>query len=160
MLLTDRRAAFVFIALTAATAVVSRASRGPAVAHLIFVGLLTAASYLIAFGGVASWGIDSAVAHFVLPAAAAPLLLSAAIRSGVVAWPRADGHGIDVAVIVIAAGLTIALGAVWELVEFACDSFFGTQMARGYEDTMRDLAADSVGAVTGAVLAVRFWRPR
>jgi hypothetical protein len=39
-------------------------------------------------------------------------------------------------------GLTIAVGAAWELVEFACDSFFGTDMAHGYEDTMRDLTAD------------------
>jgi hypothetical protein len=160
MLVTDRRDAAVFIVLTATTAVVSRASRAPAVAQLVFTGLLTVASYLIAFGGVGGPAPDSAVAHFVLPAAAAPLLLSAALRSGVVASRRSDRHGIDVALIVMTAALTIALGAAWELVELACDSFFGTEMAQGYGDTIRDLIADSAGALTGAVLAVRFWPRR
>jgi hypothetical protein len=160
MLVTDRRDAAVFIVLTAITAVVSRASRAPAVVQVIFIALLTVASYLIAFGGVGGSAPDSAVAHLVLPAAAAPLLLSAALRSGVVAWPRSERHRIDVALIVMTAGLTIALGAAWELVEFACDSFLGTEMAQGYNDTIRDLIADSAGAVTGAVLAVRFWPRR
>jgi cell division protein FtsW (lipid II flippase) len=160
MLVTDRRDAAVFIVLTAITAVVSRASRAPAVAQVVFIALLTVASYLIAFGGVGGSAPDSAVAHFVLPAAAAPLLFSAALRSSVVAWPRSERHRIDVALIVMTAGLTIALGAAWELVEFACDSFLGTEMAQGYNDTIRDLIADSAGAVTGAVLAVRFWPRR
>jgi hypothetical protein len=160
MLVTDRRDAAVLIVLTATTAVVSRASRAPAPAQVIFTGLLTVASYLIAFGAVPGPAPDSAVAHFVLPAAAAPLVLGAALRTGVVASPRSDRRGIDVALIVITAGLTIALGAAWELVEFACDSFFGTEMAQGYDDTIRDLIADSAGAVTGAVLAVRFWPRR
>jgi len=60
-------------------------SRTPAVAQVLFVALLTVASYVMAFGGVGSAALDSAVAHFVLPAAAAPLLLGAALRSGVVA---------------------------------------------------------------------------
>lgn len=56
--------------------------------------------------------------------------------------------------------LTIAFGAAWELVELACDAFFGTEMSQGRDDTIRDLIADSAGAVTGAVLAVRFWPRR
>jgi hypothetical protein len=31
------------------------------------------------------------------------------------------------------------------LVEFACDSVFGTDMAQGYDDTIRDLIADGAG---------------
>jgi hypothetical protein len=62
-------------------------SRAPAVARVLFVTLLTVASYVIAFGGVGSAALDSAVAHFVLPAGAAPLLLGTALRSGVIAWP-------------------------------------------------------------------------
>jgi hypothetical protein len=160
MLLTDRADAAVLFVLTATTAMVSRASRAPAVPQLVFTGLLTAWSYVIAFGGIGDGALDSAVAHFALPAAAAPLLLGAALRSGVVAWPRSDRHSVDVALILMIAGATIALGAVWELVEFACDSLFGTEMAQGYEDTIRDLIADSAGAATGAALAVRLWPRR
>ena len=148
MLATGRGDGAILIVLTATTAAVSRASRAPAVAQVLFVALLTVASYVMAFGGVGSAALDSAVAHFVLPAAAAPLLLGAALRSGVVAWPRSGRHGADLALILVAAGLTIAVGAAWELVEFACDSFFGTDMAQGYDDTIRDLTADAAGAVT------------
>jgi hypothetical protein len=97
MLATGRRDGAILIVLTATMAVVSRASRAPAVAQVLFVALLTVASYVIAFGGVRSAALDSAVAHFVLPAAAAPLLLGAALRSGVVAWPRSGRHGADLA---------------------------------------------------------------
>ena len=90
----------------------------------------------------------------------AALLLGAALRSGVVAWPRSGRHGADLALILVAAGLTIPVGAAWELVEFACDSFFGADMAQGYDDTIRDLIADAADAVTGAVLAVRSWPRR
>jgi hypothetical protein len=159
-LLTGRSDAAVLLGLTATTAVVSRASGAPPIAQLVFTGLLTVASYLIGFGGGEGPALDSAVTHLVLPAAAAPLLLGAALRSGVVASPRSGRHSIDVALVVVTAGLTIALGAAWELVEFACDSLLGTGMAQGYDDTMRDLVADSAGAVAGAVLAVRFWPRR
>jgi hypothetical protein len=118
MLATGRGDGAILV-LTATTAVVSRASRAPAVAQVLFVALLTVASYVMAFGGVGCAALDSAVAHFVLPAAAAPLLLGAALRSGVVAWPRSGRHGADLALILVAAGLTVAVGAAWELVEFA-----------------------------------------
>jgi hypothetical protein len=61
---------------------------------------------------------------------------------------------------VLTVGLTVALGTSWELVEFACDSLLGTNMSPGYSDTIRDLITDSAGALTGAVLAVRFWPPQ
>jgi hypothetical protein len=160
MLAVHRRDGAVLMALTATTAVVSRASHAPAFAQAVFVGLLAVATFLIAFGGVATPVLDSAVAHFVLPAASAPLLLSVALRSGVVAWPRSGRHGADLALVVVTAGLTIALGAAWELVELACELLFQTDMAQGYDDTIRDLIADCGGAVAGAALAVRFWPHR
>jgi len=104
MLATGRRDGAFLIVLTATTAIVWRASRAPAVAQVLFVALLSVATYVIAFGGVGSAALDSAVAHFILPAAATPLLLGAALRSGTVAWPRSGRHGIDVALIVMTAG--------------------------------------------------------
>jgi hypothetical protein len=125
------------------------------VAQVLFVALLSVATYVIAVGGVGSAALDSAVAHFDLPAAATRLLIGAVLRSGVVAWPRSGRHGADLALILVAAGLTIAVGAASELVELACDSFFAADMAQGYDDTIRDPTADAGGAMTGAVLAVR-----
>jgi hypothetical protein len=154
MLATGRPDGAVLFVLTATTAVLSRASRAPAVAQFVFIGLLTAVSYLTGFGGVGGPVLNSIVAHFVLSAAAAPLVFGAALHSGIVAWPRSDRRGLTL--IVTTAGLTIALGAAWELVELACDWFLGTDMSQGRADTIRDLIADSAGAVTGAVLAMRF----
>jgi len=52
MLATGRGDGAILIVLTATTAAVSRASRAPAVAQVLFVALLTVASYVMAFGGV------------------------------------------------------------------------------------------------------------
>ena len=57
--------------------------------------------------------------------------------------------------------LRLSLGAgIPVVVELACDSFFGADMAHDYDDTIRDPTADAAGAVTGAVLAVRSWPRR
>jgi hypothetical protein len=152
MLATGGGDGAILIVLTATTAVVSRASRAPAVAR---GPLRRAADGRELRHRV--WRRQERRPRqrrraFRPSGAAAPLLLGAALR-GVVAWPRAGRHGADLALILVAAGLTIAVGAAWELVEFACDSFFGTDMAQGYDDTIRDPTADAAGAVTGTVPA-------
>jgi hypothetical protein len=53
---------------------------------------------------------------------------------------------------------TIAAGVLWELGEFASDSFFGTFEQRGYLDTMHDLAVDAIGGVCVAILAPSYVR--
>jgi hypothetical protein len=157
MLVSGRSDAAVLMTLTGTTAVASRAAGPPAVAQLVFVGLLTIASYVIAFGGVGGAAADSAVEHFVLPAAVAPVLLGVVRQSGVIAVPGSLGGRRDVVIVAVVAGLTLALGTVWELVEYGSDAVFGTNMSPGYDDTIHDLIADTAGALTGAVLAVRFW---
>jgi hypothetical protein len=87
MLATGRGPDAVLIVVTASTAAVARAVAHAQWHEVLFVALLTVASYVIAFGGVGNTALDSAVAHVVLPAGAAPLLLGAALRSGVIAWP-------------------------------------------------------------------------
>ena len=47
--------------------------------------------------------------------------------------------------------LVLAIGAVWELGEWASDALFATDLARPI-DTVTDLAADFVGAVVGLAL--------
>ncbi|MFW6449905.1 MAG: hypothetical protein ACOCZ6_02525 [Nanoarchaeota archaeon] len=46
----------------------------------------------------------------------------------------------------------LAMGSIWEIFEFAVDSFFGTNMQKsGLTDTMFDLIVDSVGAIITSV---------
>ena len=51
----------------------------------------------------------------------------------------------------IAFCVAVTLGVAWELFEFTMDRSFGLSMQKsGRPDTMGDLAADVVGAATGA----------
>jgi hypothetical protein len=43
--------------------------------------------------------------------------------------------------------MTIALGAIWEVIEFAVDQVFSAGLQRGLDDTMLDLCFDIAGAV-------------
>src|SRR5690606_30887329 len=53
----------------------------------------------------------------------------------------------------------VALGALWEIFEFAMDSAFGLNMQKsGLVDTMWDLIVDTAGALVMAVLGYGYLR--
>ena len=52
-------------------------------------------------------------------------------------------------------GATVSLGVVWELAEWWGHTFVTEEIGVGYEDTIGDLAANTLGALVGAWLAVR-----
>ena len=57
----------------------------------------------------------------------------------------------------LAFAFAMMVGAMWELLEFAIDTFFGTNAQRsGLPDTMGDIIANLVGATYGAVAAHAF----
>ncbi len=54
-------------------------------------------------------------------------------------------------VAVFAFSVAVAIGAIWEIYEFAMDQLFGMNMQKnGLVDTMFDLIVDSFGAIVGA----------
>jgi len=56
-------------------------------------------------------------------------------------------------VALFAFAFSVAVGALWEIFEFAMDSFFGMNMQKsGLVDTMWDIIVDSVGALAVALL--------
>ncbi|HSR42278.1 MAG TPA: hypothetical protein VLL48_08905, partial [Longimicrobiales bacterium] len=56
-------------------------------------------------------------------------------------------------VALFAFAFSVAVGALWEVFEFAMDSFFGMNMQKsGLVDTMWDIIVDSVGALAVALL--------
>lgn len=59
--------------------------------------------------------------------------------------------------IVVACG--VALGTVWELVEWAYDAFSATNTIRGKQDTMFDLVLDAAGAMLAALLTLWVFPP-
>ncbi len=59
-----------------------------------------------------------------------------------------------------AVSFSIAIGALWEIVEFTIDSIAGAPIAQhGLSDTMWDLIADTVGSILFSVLGY-FWMYR
>lgn len=57
-------------------------------------------------------------------------------------------HGSPVWIAVFSFCFALAIGALWEIFEFAVDNFFGLNMQKsGLDDTMWDLIVDSIGAL-------------
>lgn len=51
----------------------------------------------------------------------------------------------------------LAMGALWEVFEYAMDSLFGLNMQKdGLDDTMRDLMIDAVGALAGGAAGLAY----
>ena len=58
-------------------------------------------------------------------------------------------------------GFALAIGAMWEVFEFAMDQSFGTNMQKsGLDDTMGDLIVDMGGALIGAGSGYAYLRGR
>jgi hypothetical protein len=140
------------MALVAVVALVLRFARAPAWSDLLFVALLAADSWLTALGAFETFNHNDFAGHLVLPLAVTPILFHLAQRTGVLV-PPSDGRKVGViACGVFSAGLTVALGTGWELVEWASDTWAHTNMSLGYSDTLGDLASDVAGATLGGVL--------
>jgi uncharacterized membrane protein YjdF len=65
------------------------------------------------------------------------------------------------AVSVIAFSFALAIGALWEVFEFAMDTVFGLNMQKsGLMDTMGDLIVDTIGAAIGALAGFAYLKGR
>lgn len=57
--------------------------------------------------------------------------------------------------VIVALAISLSIAAIWEVYEFACDTFFGTTMqAGGLEDTMVDTLAAGVGSAVALLIAM------
>lgn len=48
----------------------------------------------------------------------------------------------------------IAIGAIWEVMEWTADIFVSMQVIESLDDTINDLIMDSIGAITAAIISV------
>ena len=95
------------------------------------------------------------VVHFFVPLLASGVLYVALARLDVLPDPRDDTrwqHHVGIALVTFALGA--AFGAVWELVEWSSDALFGSELQEGNDDTVGDLAMDSLGALGAAGMLV------
>jgi hypothetical protein len=93
--------------------------------------------------------------HFSVPLLGAPVVYIALARLDVLPDPKDETHGRHyIGIFVVTLALGLAIGAVWEIVEFSSDRVLGSQLSLGNADTVGDLVADGFGAVVGAGLLV------
>ena len=95
------------------------------------------------------------VVHFLAPCFVAPIVYILLARAEVV--PNLQDrherrHLIGIFVVTLALGL--AIGALWEIFEWASDHTVGSHLVLGESDTIGDLVADGSGALLGGALLV------
>lgn len=107
-------------------------------------------------------GYDTIV-HFVLPCATAPLLYILLSRLELVpdlSEPKRAHHHLAIVIMSVAFGL--AVGSVYEMWEWSDNHLLGGDHAVGYNDTIKDLADDTLGSLAGGALlllwSTRGWR--
>ncbi len=86
------------------------------------------------------------------------------VRAAVAEATRRLGGPVDVLVtaagiFVVTLAVGLAIGAVWEMIEYASDNTLGSDLQIDNDDTVGDLFADGLGALCGAALLV-LWSAR
>jgi uncharacterized membrane protein YjdF len=153
LVLGDVEATLTF-ALVALPAIAVRFVGAPPLADLCFVALAGLDAALHVAGAFQDFNRNDTFGHFVLPAAVAPIVWTALRRAGVRIEAARPWIATATAQVLVVA-VIVALGAVWELVEWGCDVLFGTDLSPGYTDMVHDLGMDTAGATLGALLFVR-----
>jgi hypothetical protein len=124
-----------------------------------FVLVLTLHATGEAFGWYDSLAWFDRVVHVVLPCLVAPVLYIGLGRLEVLPDPRDDTHArhyVGMAIVTFCLGM--AVGGLWEIVEYSSDGVLDTALSEGNSDTVGDLVADAVGSVLGALLLVAWAR--
>jgi hypothetical protein len=102
------------------------------------------------------FGYYDVFVHFLVPLFGAPCVYIALARLDTLPDP-ADAYGSRrhlAGIFVVTLALGLAIGAVWEILEWTSDTTLGSNLALGEEDTIGDLVADGAGAFWGGLLLV------
>ncbi|WP_370616781.1 hypothetical protein [Mumia sp. Pv 4-285] len=143
------------LGFAAALALLARVVNLPRMYDLGFVLVLTLHATGESLGWYDSLEWFDRVVHVVLPCLVAPVLYIGLARLEVLPDPRDDTHPRHyVGIAVVAFCLGMAVGGLWEIVEFSSDGVLDTALSEGNADTVGDLVADAVGSLVGAVLLV------
>jgi len=95
------------------------------------------------------------VVHFTVPLLGAPVVYIVLARLDVVPDPRDETHARHyVGMFIVTLALGLAIGAIWEMIEYASDNLIGSSLQLSNTDTVNDLMADGLGALGGAALLV------
>lgn len=148
-----------FLALVGALTLVARAVNLPRVYDLAFTAGMALQGFGEVLGVYDAMPVFDDIVHVTLPLLTAPVLYIGLARLDVVPDPRDETHVRHYAgMAVVTACLGVTLGALWEVVEWRSDAWFGTSLQIDNADTVSDLVYDSLGSVLGAALLVAWAR--
>jgi uncharacterized membrane protein YjdF len=102
------------------------------------------------------FGYYDVFVHFLVPLFGAPCVYIALARLDTLPDP-ADASGSKrhlTGIFVVTLALGLAIGAVWEILEWSSDQTLGSNLSLGEQDTIGDLVADGGGALGGGVFLV------
>ena len=138
----------------------ARLANLPRVLDLAFVLPMSLTGWGEALGFYDTYAWFDRVVHFLVPTLGAPVVYVALARLEVLPDPR-DETGLrrDTGMFLVTLALGLAIGAVWEIIEWAADGTLGSNLSEGNDDTVGDLIADGLGALAGAALLL-LWTTR
>ncbi len=131
----------------------------PRVYDLCLTAAMALQGYGEAFGLYDEFVRFDDLVHFTLPMLTTPVVYIALARLDVVPDPRDETHlSHYVGMFIVTWSLGIALGALWEIVEWRSDAWLSTELSLDNDDTVGDLVRDTLGALAGAALLVAWAR--
>jgi uncharacterized membrane protein YjdF len=98
-------------------------------------------------------GYYDVLVHFLVPLFGAPCVYIALARLDTLPDP-ADAYGSSrhlAGIFVATFALGLAIGALWEILEWISDHALGSSLQLGQKDTIGDLVADATGALGGGL---------
>ena len=134
---------------------VARAADLPRLYDLGFTVAMIFTGWGEALGLYDTWESYDNVVHFVVPMLISQVAYISLARIEVLPDMREDftpRHYTGIWLITFALG--VAIGGLWEILEWSSDGLFGSDLSMGNDDTVGDLIADSLGAATGGLLLV------
>jgi hypothetical protein len=135
--------------------IVARAVDLPRLYDLSFTVAMIFTGWGEALGLYDAWKPYDNVVHFIVPMLCCQVAYIALARVEVLPDMREDftpRHYAGIFTITFALG--VAIGGLWEIVEWASDGVFGSNLSMGNDDTVGDLISDSLGALAGGLLLV------
>src|ERR671924_1116727 len=134
---------------------VARAADLPRVYDLGFTIAMILTGWGEALGLYDAWKSYDNVVHFVVPMLTSQVAYISLARLEVLPDMREEfvpRHYTGIWLVTFALG--VAIGGLWEILEWSSDALFGSNLSMSNDDTAGDLIADSLGAATGGLLLV------
>jgi hypothetical protein len=105
------------------------------------------------------WKPYDNVVHFIVPMLCAQVAYIALARIEVLPDMREDFTAHRYAgIFTVTLALGVAIGGIWEILEWSSDSLFDSSLQLSNDDTVGDLISDTLGAVAGGLLLVAWTR--